>query len=277
MKKVSVIIPFYNQQVNLLKQAIDSVLMQTLDNIEIICIDDGSEKKECANFLKNYANIKLIETPHFGSGNARNVGIKHSTAENIMFLDSDDFYPEKDTIEKLYNLKKEKNVLIVGGKHKILNNGCFEEPYFNYGDINEFFCNKVVKYSEYQFPWWYWCFMFDSNLIKKNNILFPDYLRYQDPPFFVRVMNAGKEFFAADFISYIHRNSNKLYNLNEITIEHHVTGIVDLLKYSKENNLTKLFNLLYDTFFGFDIKLIENIKDLPEEKKNFLINLVKNI
>ena len=277
MKKVSVIIPFYNQQVNLLKQAIDSVLMQTLSDIEIICIDDGSDNKECSNFLKNYTNINLIETRHFGSGHARNVGIKHSTAENIMFLDSDDFYPEKDTIEKLYNLKKEKNVLIIGGKHKILNNGCFEEPYFNYGDINEFFCNKVVKYSEYQFPWWYWCFMFDSNLIKKNNILFPDYLRYQDPPFFVRVMNAGKEFFAADFISYIHRNSNKLYNLNEITIEHHVKGIVDLLKYSKENNLTKLFNLLYDTFFGFDIKLIENIKDLPEEKKNFLINLVKNI
>ena len=277
MKKVSVIIPFYNQEVNLLKQAIDSVLMQTLSDIEIICIDDGSDNKECSNFLKNYTNINLIETRHLGSGHARNVGIKHSTAENIMFLDSDDFYPEKDTIEKLYNLKKEKNVLIIGGKHKILNNGCFEEPYFNYGDINDFFCNKVVKYSEYQFPWWYWCFMFDSNLIKKNNILFPDYLRYQDPPFFVRVMNAGKEFFAADFISYIHRNSNKLYNLNEITIEHHVKGIVDLLKYSKENNLTKLFNLLYDTFFGFDIKLIENIKDLPEEKKNFLINLVKNI
>lgn len=277
MKKVSVIIPFYNQSVDLLKQAIDSVLMQTLNDIEIICIDDGSDNSDCANYIKQNKDVTLITTPHLGSGNARNIGIEKSNAENIMFLDSDDFYPEKDIIEKLYNLKQEKEVLVVGAKHKILNNGCFEEPYFNYGNINDFFCNKIVKYTDYQFPWWYWCFMFDSKLIKDNNIKFPYYLRYQDPPFYVRVMNKAKIFYAADFISYIHRNSNKLNSLTPITIAHHVKGIVDLLEYAKNNNLEKLYNLLYNTFFNFDIKLIENIQDLPKEKKEELINLVKNI
>lgn len=276
MKKVSVIIPFYNQKLDFLKQAVDSVLTQTLEDIEIICIDDGSDNSECFDFLKNFDEIKLIKTEHLGAGNARNIGIDVSCAENIMFLDSDDFYPENNTIEKLYNLKQEHKVLLVGGKHKILNNRCFEEPYFNFGDINEFFCNKKINYKDYQFPWWYWCFMFDSKLIKENKIFFPNYLRYQDPPFFVRVMNKAELFYAADFVSYIHRNSNKLYEMSVERIEDHVSGIVDLLKYTKENELYKLHSLLYDTFFDFDIKLFDYVSDLSKDKKIELINKIKS-
>ena len=96
MTLLSVIIPFYNQNKILLEQALYSVINQSMKDIEIICIDDGSQDKACSlavqNFQKDDNRIKLIQKPHTGSGDSRNTGIKESKGENIMFLDSDDFY-----------------------------------------------------------------------------------------------------------------------------------------------------------------------------------------
>ena len=281
MIKVSVIIPFYNQSIEFIKQAISSAINQTLKEIEIICIDDGSTNNECFDYInkieKQDSRIKLYKKTHTGSGETRNMGINFSTGENIMFLDSDDYYPENNILEKLYNILKKEEVLIAGGKHLILNNGKLEEPYFNYGDINQFFCNKTIKYSDYQFPWWYWCFIYNSKLIKDNNIKFPPYLRYQDPPFFVKVMDSAKYFYAANFISYIHRNSDRLFSLDKNQAFDHVRGIANLLKYSDENNLDKLHTLLYNTFFSYDIKILEEIKDISiDEKREIEYLITKN-
>lgn len=278
MTKVSVIIPFYNQKKEFIEQSILSVLNQTLTDLEVICIDDGSENEECINYISflrtKDKRIKIIRKNHSGAGESRNIGINEATGDNLMFLDSDDYYPSNEILEKLYNIKKEFNVKIAGGKHQILSNGNFEEPYFNYGDINQFFCNKTVKYTDYQFPWWYWCFMYDSDLIKNNNFLFPRYLRYQDPPFYVRVMHKAGIFYAADFISYIHRNSNKLFSMNEKQAYDHVNGIKDLLEFSDNNNLNKLHSLLYNTFYSYDINILKNIKNLKDTQIQYLSDLI---
>ena len=125
MIKVSVIIPFYNQSIEFIKQAISSAINQTLKEIEIICIDDGSTNNECFDYInkieKQDSRIKLYKKTHTGSGETRNMGINFSTGENIMFLDSDDYYPENNILEKLYNILKKEEVLIAGGKHLILN------------------------------------------------------------------------------------------------------------------------------------------------------------
>lgn len=281
MIKVSVIIPFYNESIEFIKQAITSAINQTLKEIEIICIDDGSTTNECYEYINSLikydSRIKLYKKTHTGSGESRNMGINFSTGENIMFLDSDDYYPNNRTIEELYKILKKENVYIAGGKHLILNNNELEEPYFNYGDINLFFCNKIIKYTDYQFPWWYWCFIYNSKLIKDNNIKFPPYLRYQDPPFFVRVMTKAKYFYAADFTSYIHRNSEKLNFLSKGKAIDHVRGIANLLKFSDENNLDKLHSLLYNTFFSYDINLLNNINSLSiEERENLKALIIEN-
>ncbi len=280
MPKVSVIIPFYNQKTEVLQRALDSVLNQSLQDIEIVFVDDGSVDNTCFEYLleqqRIYECIKAYKNEHKGAGFARNFGIIKSCGDNIMFLDSDDFYPDNNVLKKLYDLKKRHRVLVAGGKHLILNNGKYEEPYFNYGDINVFFCNKKIKYTDYQFPWWYWCFMFDASLIKKNIILFPQYIRYQDPPFFVRIMVQAKYFYAADFVSYIHTDSNKLFNMTKEMALAHVNGICDVLKYAKDNNLNKLYSLLKDLFFSFDVvNILEKTLTADEIKK--AKELVNNI
>ena len=104
--KVSVVIPFYNRS-NVLLNAINSVINQTHNNIELLLIDDGStdDLSEIKSFIKNNDKIKYIRIDeNKGASHARNVGIKNASGKYIAFLDSDDtFLPEK--IEKqLYEM-----------------------------------------------------------------------------------------------------------------------------------------------------------------------------
>lgn len=91
MKKVSVIIPFYNG-IEWLCEAVQSVLDQTYPNIEIIVINDGS-KEDVHEFLKKFSsNIFYFYQENKGASSARNLGIKKATGNFIAFLDSDDIW-----------------------------------------------------------------------------------------------------------------------------------------------------------------------------------------
>lgn len=112
--KISVIIPVYNTQ-KYLKKCLDSVLQQSLQDYEIICINDGSV--DCSGeILKEYAanndRIVLFTQTNQGLSAARNVGIKAARGEYIYFLDSDD-YIEPDTLETAYHELETKRLDIV--------------------------------------------------------------------------------------------------------------------------------------------------------------------
>lgn len=116
--KVSVIIPIYNGE-NYLEQCLDSVCGQTLKEIEIICVDDGSTDSS-VNILKKYQagdpRIQIIKQTNLYAGAARNNGKAHATGEYLMFWDCDDFF-ELNALELLYNQAKEKDadICICGG------------------------------------------------------------------------------------------------------------------------------------------------------------------
>lgn len=102
--KVSVIIPIYNAY-DYLRVALDSVLCQTLCDIEIICIDDGSMDRSI-DVLKEYqekdSRIRIVTEANAGPAHARNNGIRRARGDYLAFLDADDFY-EPTFLEKLYN------------------------------------------------------------------------------------------------------------------------------------------------------------------------------
>ena len=113
---VSVIIPTYNSE-KYVQKCLDSVIMQTLNNIEIIIIDNISVDNtvEVAKDIlsKGKKNFEIIKNPKLGVSFSRNIGINASKGEYIYFLDSDDYLLEKEALENAYNLAKVNDLDIV--------------------------------------------------------------------------------------------------------------------------------------------------------------------
>lgn len=102
-KKISVILPVYNVE-EYLRKCLDSVVGQTLQEIEIICVDDGSTDNSphiLEEYAKKDARIQILHQKNAGAGAARNLGMKYATGKYLSFLDSDDFF-ELDMLEKAY-------------------------------------------------------------------------------------------------------------------------------------------------------------------------------
>ncbi len=101
--KVSIVVPVYNAQ-STLDKCVQSILDQTLSDIEILLINDGSKDSSpelCDNFALKYQNIKVFHKENGGVSSARNLGIEKAEGEFIGFVDSDD-YVDPTMFEKLY-------------------------------------------------------------------------------------------------------------------------------------------------------------------------------
>ena len=113
--KVSIVVPIYKVPEVFLRQSIESLINQTLKEIEIILVDDGSPD-DCGNICDEYAakdnRIKVIHKENGGLAAARNTGQDIAIGETLMFLDGDD-YLELNCCELAYNCLKEYNVELV--------------------------------------------------------------------------------------------------------------------------------------------------------------------
>ena len=121
--KVSVIIPVYNVA-EYLPECLDSVISQTLKEIEIICVDDGSTDNS-VEILKEYANkdsrITVIVQKNLHAGVARNAGLAVAKGKYLSFLDSDDFF-EPTLLEENYKIAEKENVDLVFYQYHTYNN-----------------------------------------------------------------------------------------------------------------------------------------------------------
>ena len=102
--KVSICVPIYNME-KYLSECLDSLVNQTLKDIEIVCVNDESKDKSLDilnEYSKKYSNIKVISQKNTGLGGARNTGLKNASGEYVGFVDADDFV-EKDMYQKLYD------------------------------------------------------------------------------------------------------------------------------------------------------------------------------
>lgn len=102
--KISVIIPVYNAE-RFLEKCLESVVNQSLSDIEIICVDDGSTDRSLEileRYWNNDSRIKILTQQNKFAGVARNNGMKNASGKYFVFWDSDDFF-EKNALEVLYN------------------------------------------------------------------------------------------------------------------------------------------------------------------------------
>jgi len=165
MNLITVIIPVYNTE-KYLDRCINSIINQTLMDIEILCINDGSTDNSL-KILSDYANkdnrIRIISQINKGLSAARNTGIKAANGVYILHVDSDDWI-ESDMCEIMYKETKEHNADIVTShvyfdypRKAVLK----KEPYKKINDFNDFLmtftvkrginsvCNKLIKHDLY--------------------------------------------------------------------------------------------------------------------------------
>lgn len=113
MIQLSVIIPIYKVE-KYLRQCVDSVINQKIENLELILVDDGSPDQcpqICDEYAEKYDFIKVIHKPNGGQSSARNVGIRAAVGEYIVFMDSDDWWnPEVDVNAMLAKVSECPNV-----------------------------------------------------------------------------------------------------------------------------------------------------------------------
>ena len=167
MPKISVIVPVYNVE-KYLSTCLESLLKQTLSDIEIICVDDKSPDN-ALSILYDYANkdsrVNVIELPENGGvARARNTGIDAATGEYISFVDPDD-YVDLDYFEKLYKTANKTNADICMPRIiKYESNGTV------FGNDNLL---KNVKKSKYYFTYFQCASIYKTNFLKQNQLYCP--------------------------------------------------------------------------------------------------------
>jgi glycosyltransferase involved in cell wall biosynthesis len=185
--KVSIIVPVYNTE-SYLYRCLDSIINQTLGEIEIICINDCSSDNSL-KILKEYESkdqrVKLIDfEQNQGVSVARNYGINDATGEYIGFVDSDD-YIDKNFYEVLYRLAKKESADIAKGSHKrIYNQGISR-------DISE---NEMINHNKYNFYFCFWSAIYNKDIIISSDSKFvPRLIIGEDLTFLIQaVYNANK-------------------------------------------------------------------------------------
>lgn len=194
---VSIIVPIYKIQYNLLRDTITSLINQTYNNVEIILVDDGSPDKcgnICDEFAKSNRKIKVIHTKNSGVSHARNTGIMESKGKYIVFVDGDDTVPDYAIISMLRVMKNSNCDLLIGnftikGSEVAYNNEIHQ--YIDSGDllkIQKSFI-EAPKLNNHRYSGAPWGKMYKRNIIIKNNCFFDESLpRSQDNEFNFRYM-----------------------------------------------------------------------------------------
>lgn len=242
-RKISVIIPIYNME-KYLQECLDTVMRQSLKEIEIICVNDGStDRSECIvkeNARKD-TRIRYISKENGGAASARNAALELAEGEFVIFIDPDDRYPSDDILEALYNKAKEYHVLICGGSFSEISKERGLVTKFE-GVRSKFTFEKdgFVDYRDYQFDYGYHRFIYQLEFLRNNGIYFPPYLRYQDPPFFVRAMALAKKFYAMRKIVYQYRVGHQSVQWNERKLTDLLKGLRDNLSISGQEQLDEL-------------------------------------
>ncbi len=271
MIKVSVVVPIYNAE-QYLSRCLESLVNQTLSDIEIILVDDGSTDSSsliCDAFKEKHANIKAVHKANGGVAKARNDGLKLATGEYVIFVDSDDEVP-CDAYQNMYEEAIRSNAdIVVGDVYQVIGTDkkyChFYKDRFVSSDAD--FKIQLIKADFYRnyCPCPYngkvafgyggpWNKLVKMELITQNGIEFDPSVKgiFDDIIYTAYILDA------AGTISYI-SNPVYTYYINEESITH-----------GYKENILEINNAIFDSWMSFLKKSGKNEELLPAFYANVL-------
>lgn len=263
--KVSVIIPVYNSQ-KFIDDCLQQVLAQSLQEIEVVCVDDGSTD-DSADIIVQTAQrdsrVKLIRQENTGPGPARNAGIAAATGEFVAFLDADDRYSSDDYLRVLYEGAVDNDVDVSGACFYNDHAGRLEKDFSNDPDLAGYtFTESGVKsYRDYQFDYGFHRFMFKRSLFESASdsaagvadvaadanatdtaasAPFPALTFFEDPVFLAQTLYHAGRVFATNKVGYCYRCDYKVPHWTTKKTADLLEGVRRNLEFSKEQGLSLL-------------------------------------
>lgn len=178
MYKVSVIVPVYNVG-NYLDSCIRSVLRQTLNDVELILVNDGStdnSKTIIDKYSSNHTNIKTIHKQNEGVTISRNKGLAVAEGEYVLFLDGDDFL-EENALERMYSKAKETNSDWIVGDYilRFPNGSIVEKKFYDFGVVDNL---RFLSYCYSQKDFYYTGRLIRRDFITKAEINVPSQITF---------------------------------------------------------------------------------------------------
>lgn len=214
--KVSIILPVYNVA-PYLRQSLDSIIAQTLTDIEIICVDDGSTD-DSGKILDEYKEkdnrITVIHKRNAGTGAARNDGLKIATGECIGFVDPDDWILP-NMYERLYNILQDKELDIVMFTPDVFNDQTQKHEgflYFQDSNFPKILDDKIFNkddISPFSYPMCVWNKLYRKKLFDDNNIDFAEGLDFEDHKVIFKSLFTAKRIYFIREKLYVYRHSRQ--------------------------------------------------------------------
>lgn len=250
--KLSIIVPVYNVE-KYLHRCVESLLSQTLQDIEIILVNDGSPDN-CANicdeYLRKDTRVRVIHKENGGLSDARNVGIKIASGEYLMFVDSDDFI-ELDACYELYNVASKKfPEILVGGANKKIGSNEVKMEFTNstcktintsYDFVKEQLTSKTMYMAA-------WMNIYRTDFIINNNLYFKNGIYHEDEEWTPRVLLTAENIGYSNriFYNYIIRDNSitntKNSRKNGIDLVNTCYELEKIYLKLEDNELMKLLN-----------------------------------
>ena len=282
--KISVIIPVYNVE-EYVTQCLETVINQTLKDIEIICIDDGSTDNSLY-ILKKFAEkdkrITILKQKNLHSGVARNAGLAAAKGKYLSFLDSDDFF-ELNMLEDMYNkiIEKGSDIAICRTKSIDLDTGQINYKLFNTSLRLDLLPKKgtfsvlgVSKNIFQLFEGWAWDKLFKADFILNNHIKFQNLKIFNDNQFTYTALCLAKSITTLKKRFIIKRHGHK----KSLSANRNNDPTCFLSAFNKiKSNLKKygLYNLVKESFWKWAIKLcIIQLKHLNTDSKIYLFHIL---
>ncbi|MDR0919812.1 MAG: glycosyltransferase, partial [Oscillospiraceae bacterium] len=275
MPKISVVIPCYNNA-RFMVQCLDSVVNQTLKDIEIIAINDGSTD-ETEKIIQEYADVDkrivFINRKNKGVGYSENEGIKTATGEYVAFLDSDDYYDFK-FLENAYNaLQGEKLDIVRANRVDFTGSekhGDYKQAECKHVKDKSYF-NKIVNASDkklFSFANHIWTSIYRRDFLLDNKIFWNEGVSsFNDNGFYFQTLALAETIKYIDVIAVYHRRDNEMSTVKDpdkmfhnFFIEHQFV----LEEYKKRNIFEEKKETLIERFYG---NYIFAIAVIPFERK----------
>lgn len=263
MLKVSIIVPAYNVE-SYISRCLDSLIKQTLKELEIIVIDDGSTDRTL-EIIKAYnkldSRIKVIEQTNQKQGAARNRGLEIAKGEFIGFVDSDDWV-DFDYFEKMYNAAVKHNVNIAAAnatrdyKRRIKNHLKLlqEQTFYGVNNIVKAIKNNFVVHSK----------IFRFDLIKELRFL--EGVFYEDAPYAIRAIHMSNSLVTVPDTTYHYFSNPKStikQALNDKNKQDKIEMNLNLINYCEENNIDiGNWEILKERHFLWSIKHYKYFKTI---------------